>query len=49
MKPRYESHKIDSDLMSVIRRIAKLDNRSIKATIERVLREKFVKPVQKEK
>lgn len=40
-KSKYEAFKIASDLMRVIREHAKEDERSIKATIERVLRERF--------
>lgn len=38
---KYEAFKIASDLMRVIREYAKKDGRSIKTTIERVLRERF--------
>ena len=40
-KSKYEAFKIATDLMRVIREYAKKDGRSIKTTIERVLRERF--------
>lgn len=45
--PRYEAFKIAADLMRVIREYAKKDGRSIKTTIERVLRERFCAGVEK--
>lgn len=40
-KKRCEAFKIDSDLMQIIRQFARRDSRSIKTTIEIVLRERF--------
>ena len=45
---RYESFKIDLGLMETIRRYAKKDERSIKATIERTMRDGFkMRPPEK--
>lgn len=38
---RYESFKMDLGLMNLIRKYAREDNRSIKATIEVAMREGF--------
>jgi len=38
---RYESFKIDLGLMELIRRFARRDNRTIKATIDITMREGF--------
>lgn len=41
-RKKYDSFKIDLDLMRLIRRFAKEDNnRSIKSTIEMIMREGF--------
>ena len=40
-KQKYESFKIDTDLMALIRKYANRDRRSIKTTIDMVLRERF--------
>ena len=43
---KYEAFKIATDLMQIIRAYAKADGRSIKTTIERVLRERFCAEVK---
>lgn len=43
-KNAYEGFKIDSALMEAIRKFAKADGRTIKETVERVLRERFLHP-----
>ena len=44
---KYETFRIKADLMALIRQVAKADDKSIRATIEAVLRERFVSRDQK--
>ena len=41
MDKKQEVFKIDSDLMDLVRAYAKKDRRTIKATVDIILREKF--------